>query len=567
MRKKIVWGTLLLITIFVCTYAFYRTYGLQEITSLLVENELRHQKKEKVLGIFHPEKDLDSEKFPSLRHYTLDLYNTRKLDFSNSEIAQLHDSVPFLLTVNIWNRDLFRKEETGNYQEETKILFSSILENKEKVFIRWDPEPEVPTDLFPWQDSRSYHENFERVQNFFDREFPKAQIVWGVAGYPGVLDVYPGDNSVDLTSITLRSNSEKQLNAYPQLPLEQSFMRKLHRLRFLDKPVLILAQDDIAFNESWIETAQKKYEQEKEVIYSEENFRRFPPDTRPKNEKLLIGLYEYQPNLVVSEKEALDVEHVFLDFANIRDNTFKEKIQQVFSRGHDLILSIEPWEGVDGKRDEEVLQHVLEGMYDPEFENLFSYLSAIDRTVYLRFAHEMEIPVTRYTWQSKDPLVYVKAFRYFMSFAGSDHKHIKKVWGPAGDRGSIEWWPGDDMVDYISIAIYGLPDKNITDPNKQESFQTIYKRKKWRMRFVNKPIFITEFGVKGNEEYQNNWLLEAAETINSSPEIAGINYFNMTDTPKAWGEIKPPDWSISKESFYNFLSALERTSTSAGETQ
>lgn len=567
MRKIIIWGTLLLITIFVCTYGFYRTNGLQKITNLFDQNELRHQQEEKVLGIFDPGKDLDPETFSALSHYSLDLYNTKKLNFSNSELAQLHDSVPFLLTVNIWNRDLFIKEETGNYQEEIKTLFSSILGNKEKVFIRWDPEPEVPTDLFPWQNYGGYHENFERVHNFFNKEFPEVQIVWGVAGYPGVLDIYPGDEFIDLTSITLRSNSEKQLNVYPQLPLEESFRRKLHRLRFLDKPVLILAQNDIAFNESWIETAQKEYEQEKEVIYSEENFRRFPPDARPKNEKLLIGLYEYQPNLVISEKEALDVEHIFPNFAEIRDNTFKEKIQQAISRGHDLIITMEPWEGVDGKRDEEVLQHVLEGMYDAEFEKLFSYLSTIERTVYLRFAHEMEIPVTRYTWQSRDPVVHIKAYRYFMSFPGSDHKHIKKVWGPAGDRGSIEWWPGDDMVDYISIAIYGLPDKNITDPNKQESFQTIYNRKRWRMRFVNKPIFITEFGVKGGEEYQNTWLLKAAETINSSPEIAGVNYFNMTDVPKAWGDIKPPDWSISKESFYNFLNALERTSTSAGELQ
>jgi beta-mannanase len=170
----------------------------------------------------------------------------------------------------------------------------------------------------------------------------------------------------------------------------------------------------------------------------------------------------------------------------------------------------------------------------------------------------MEIPITRYPWQSQNPVDYIKSFRYFMNFQNPFPSNIKKVWGPAGDRGSIEWWPGNDVVDYISIAIYGLPDKNISDPKKQETFETIFKRKYWRMRFINKPIFITEFGVKGPEDFQTKWLEDAAKVIRMHKQIIGVNYFNMSDTPKAWGDIKPPDWSISKESFYRFIKVLEK---------
>lgn len=170
----------------------------------------------------------------------------------------------------------------------------------------------------------------------------------------------------------------------------------------------------------------------------------------------------------------------------------------------------------------------------------------------------MEIPVDRYAWQKKDPIEYIKAFRYFMKFPGSEMDNIKRVWGPAGDRGSLEWWPGDDVVDYISISVYGLPDKNITDPEKQESFESIFNRKSRRMRFVNKPFFITEFGVKGDEDFQTKWLLNAAEILNKEPQIVGVCYFNMTDVPDAWGEIKPPEWSISKNTFHQFIEKLER---------
>src|SRR5690606_24922029 len=116
----------------------------------------------------------------------------------------------------------------------------------------------------------------------------------------------------------------------------------------------------------------------------------------------------------------------------------------------------------------------------------------------------------------------------------------------------------NDVVDYISIAIYGLPDKNITDPEKQESFSRIYGRKSSRFQLINKPIFITEFGVKGDEEFQKKWLLEAAEILKKQKIVVGINYFNYQDSPGAWGEIQPPDWSVSQETFRMFLTALNK---------
>lgn len=145
-----------------------------------------------------------------------------------------------------------------------------------------------------------------------------------------------------------------------------------------------------------------------------------------------------------------------------------------------------------------------------------------------------------------------------MNFPNPFPENIKRVWGPAGDRGSIEWWPGNDVVDFVSVAIYGLPDKNITDPEKQESFSKIFNRKYWRLRLIDKPVFITEFGVKGPEEFQTKWLEEAADVIRENPQVVGINYFNMSDTPKAWGEIKPPDWSITEKSFHTFIKRLQK---------
>ena len=73
----------------------------------------------------------------------------------------------------------------------------------------------------------------------------------------------------------------------------------------------------------------------------------------------------------------------------------------------------------------------------------------------------------------------------------------------------------------------------------------------------DKPIFITEFGVKGPEAYQKKWLEEAAATINKYPEIIGVSYFNAADSPKAWGDAEIPDWSITAATLKSFAGLLK----------
>jgi beta-mannanase len=74
---------------------------------------------------------------------------------------------------------------------------------------------------------------------------------------------------------------------------------------------------------------------------------------------------------------------------------------------------------------------------------------------------------------------------------------------------------------------------------------------------LDKPLFITEFGVKGPESFQDQWLANAAKTINANPHIFGVCYFNLYDNPKAWGSIKAPDWSMTPKSMAKFCSQLK----------
>ncbi len=512
---------------------------------------------EPVLGLYDPQNQLNSRHPNNFKHYSLILNKDDEWEIDENLLQKVQDSTPILLTVELWDSSVLQKITQGDYDENIRNFFGHLIKGKKNLFLRWNPEMDVPSSRYPWEMRPTlYIPAFNRFAEIIKKIAPQTIIVWGPAGQPGVLEHYPGDELVDASSITLNSTSEKMLQNYLQDSLPYQLLRKFHRLRFVDKPVFILGSENLKvsdLNKEWVSKTKMHLQEYEQTIYSEENFNR--PEVQPeRTEEILLGFYDPGKEYL-SEKE-VSIEHIFISFDQIQNGSFKNIFNVANSRKNDLIITVEP--GLDKNKisDPNVLKNVIEGKYDKILEEFYSILASTEKKIYLRFAHEMEIPITRYAWQSKDPVQYINAFRYFMEYPKDDLKHIAKVWGPAGDRGSLEWYPGNDVVDYVSIAIYGLPDKNITDPEKQETFSKILSRKVYRFRFLNKPFFITEFGVMGDEEFQTRWLTEAAKTIRDSPLIMGVSYFNETDVPKAWGDIQPPNWSISKNTYRQFVEIL-----------
>jgi len=328
----------------------------------------------------------------------------------------------------------------------------------------------------------------------------------------------------------------------------------------MNKPVLFLATESVQRNilqQQWIEELNNQLKVDKD-IYQTPIISLNTNDGLEKNKDdstFKIGLYD--PFLLLAQHRSVTTEHLFTNIETVKNGMFKKDFDAVIGRHHDVIVTMETWSTGQTEKDRDVLTNIVTGVYDHAWVTLYQIISNVPQTVYLRWGHEMEVPVDRYPWQMQDPVAYIKAFRYVASFQEPKANNIKIVWGPAGDRGSVEWWPGDNVVDYTSIAVFALPDKNINDYSKQQSFTSIFQSKFHRIRFANKPIFITEFGVKGPEAYQKKWLKEAASTINKRPEIKGISYFNSADSPKAWGDAKIPDWSITKDTFKSFVGFLK----------
>ncbi|RXF68152.1 glycoside hydrolase family 26 protein [Arcticibacter tournemirensis] len=525
--------------------------------------------KQQALGIFYHGSDSSYVTMPAIAHYSLQWMNTDQDTVENSRLIDSlsHHETAFL-SIETWagynerNQQVNVLEDVinGAYDDKIRKLCDGLSGLQDKVLLSFNPDMEVPVKKYPWQYQSpvEYIKAFRHFSGLVKKLLPRIKIVWSPAGYPGADEYWPGDTFADLISVSLLGESERACNNYPLANNTTTLIRrKIHRMRMIYKPIIVLGSEKIPSNfknRAFFEIAAKTIGDDWHSIQPLKK-EAAPQVSGLKNTDrgMLIGVYD--PRKLLINEKAVSVEHLFADWGAIEDGTLERQIDSINSRGRSMIITVEPWRGKRWPTSRDVLKDMINGMYDPIIETTYRIISRAKHPVFLRFAHEMEIPTMRYPWQSQDPVTYIKAYRYFMQF-GAHLKNIRRVWGPAGDRGSLEWWPGDDVVDYTSIAIYGLPDKNITDPRLQESFSTIFKRKSYRMRLVNKPLFITEFGVKGSESFQNNWLKDAAFTIRKSNIIAGVCYFNQADNPEVWGKIPAPDWGVSETTFENFVETL-----------
>lgn len=552
MKVKVIWGAAVLL--FLGLLVFFVT----RFTSLLKPrtdtiNLLDTAFQERLEGYFN-RRDTSLTP-PRLQYLSVRLYTGTSEKQLAAVFKGLNPREGLLLTLLTEEEGTLKNMIEGSFDNALTELCRA-LPSGIPVYLRWNPDMEVPVKRFPWQYQApaDYIAAFRHMATRCRKERPSLKIIWSPAGYPGTEEYWPGGDVVDVVSISMNGQSERESTAYPPEPDRRGALRrKILRTRFMDKPVFLLTPSaDSTYN--WrkdLAAVARQLRTDSALIF--QSTARNKAASRTAGTLPVLGVYD--PNLGLTGSEAVKTEHLFIDLGTIQSGKFAREFEAVVRRGHQAIVTVEPWRDSKIRKDSSVLQNTEDGVYDEEFREFFRIVAAARQPVYVRFAHEMEIPIHRYSWQSKDPVLYIKAFRHFMQL-GKDVKQVRKIWGPAGDRGSMEWYPGDDVVDFVSIAIYGLPDKNITDPAKQESLETIFNRKAWRMKLAAKPIFITEFGVKGPDDFQATWMENAARVIARHPEVVGACYFNLADNPGVWGNMPAPDWAISRQTFDRFVQVL-----------
>lgn len=233
----------------------------------MVVNEFNDRSNEKLIGVFDRNKKIQPNLIDNIKHVSVK-WKSFSLS-SNKQALQkaILENKNLLLTVETWasfgneHSSVLDEVLNGSYDKDIKVLANLAAQSKGTVFVRWNPQMEVPVKQYPWQyqSPSKYIDAFNYFASHLKKLAPKVKIVWAPTGYPGDSEFWPGKNNVDLISILLTDSDDLRL--------------KLHRMRFMDKPVFILSANGSG---NGIDSILKKVDLERELyentIYSKENF-------------------------------------------------------------------------------------------------------------------------------------------------------------------------------------------------------------------------------------------------------------------------------------------------------
>lgn len=240
-----------------------------------------------------------------------------------------------------------------------------------------------------------------------------------------------------------------------------------------------------------------------------------------------LGLYS--PNIsFVNTKPFID--SIFIDWR--ADWMLARSLVQANRMQATALVTIEPKGEQNGLQ---LLNDIASGKYNHRLLKALNLIKLDPNTVYVRFAQEMDLP-NSFNWGNQNPASYIDAYRQVVNLARSQHiTNIKWVWSPAGLPTAINYYPGNNYVNIIGTTMLYDP---YWSGSYKPTFQQIQAVRAWLLT-LNKPVWITEFGV-GDEKisFQTKLLNEALSQYRADGYSALI-YMNIVD-PNAHG----PDYIL-----------------------
>ena len=260
-----------------------------------------------------------------------------------------------------------------------------------------------------------------------------------------------------------------------------------------------------------------------------------------------LGMYDI--NNTYSSNTSLAVDHYFISLATINREDLARNLKSSSDKNRWPLVTVEPW-ARDSSSTETLLEDILDRKYDEDILSVCSEFKEFDKPLFIRFGHEMERVTGRYPWAVSDSEKYIAAYRYFVQKCKESFTQGYYVWSPAGDKGLESYFPGNDVVDYVWLSIYGLDQFDKDTYGYFRSFSENLGEKYERVKTYDKPIMIAELGVVGVPDFQREWLKAGLENMDIFPLMKIVVYFNAKDNEGAWGEkYGIPDWRIRNDVF------------------
>ena len=207
------------------------------------------------------------------------------------------------------------------------------------------------------------------------------------------------------------------------------------------------------------------------------------------------------------------------------------------------LITVEPWPG--SRQRTPTLDWILAGRSDDDLRRLAQVVRSADpQIVLLRWGHEMDLSGL-YPWSANNPDIYRAAFRHVVEiFRAEGASNVRWVWSPAGDLDAANFYPGDDMVDYVGLTVLGDEGWDHGFGLPRQSFAQLLEPRYRAVESIDKPIIVAEVGVSGSEQEQLEWLTAARQTLEEFPRIRAAVYFDDRNAPNNRLPTQP-DWRIT----------------------
>lgn len=271
-------------------------------------------------------------------------------------------------------------------------------------------------------------------------------------------------------------------------------------------------------------------------------------ETLSQTEGQTIKFGVYDPYDTFDGEQLFQLRHVYVPWNQLASHDLKGTLQNLVDQGFEPLVTIEPLPLDNESKD--LLSSILAGDYDGVIKELATSLQGLKGPIYIAWGHEMDRDISsRYPWSCKDPETYRQAYRYVVDRVRSQVKaDLRWIWVAVMEENCLDYYPGDDYVDYVGTTLYGFPAFDRKTRGSVVSFRNKLDAKLDRVQSVNKPVFLTELGVTGGINFEELWMSDAFGAFQHYPNLAGVVFFYANDTANAWGDdIPTPDWRCHPE--------------------
>jgi cellulose synthase/poly-beta-1,6-N-acetylglucosamine synthase-like glycosyltransferase len=267
-------------------------------------------------------------------------------------------------------------------------------------------------------------------------------------------------------------------------------------------------------------------------------------------DRLSFGAYDPHAQLA---NLPLDVEHRYVR----QDDASALSRALVSARNRRTpLVTIEPFPSPG--QIEPVLDLIVAGAKDEDVRALARVaVASKPQVVLVRWGHEMDISGL-YPWGANAPGIYQAAYRRVVEvFREEGATNVRWVWSPAGHEGAAEFYPGDDVVDYVGLTVLGDEGWDALSGLPPQSFAELLGPRYGRVAGFGKPIMIAEVAVSGPIERQKAWLDDAVASLAQFRQIRSLVYF-YDQNPQTSRVSTRPEWRVPPEILEGFLVAVQR---------